>query len=78
MISSVRVIQRGFGTQGSCVEINFQEEVTYLVNCPEMIQRSGLEAKVKYRKLGGVLFTRISAETFQGYPDLIMGVADFG
>ena len=76
--SSVRVIQRGVGNAGNCLEITFYEEFTFLVNVPELMQRASTEMRVRLTKLAGLLFTQVTSGTFQGYPDLLMNTADLG
>lgn len=78
MTSSVRVIQRPFGTQGCCLELSINQEHIFLINAPEVIHRVANETKLRLAKFRGLLFTHVNADTVQGYPDLIMTIADLG
>ena len=74
---SVRVVLHGQSRQSSCLELSCNGSI-YLINCPENIQRVGLEWKLKMNRLNGIFFTHIDVASFFGYPDLFMFASDLG
>lgn len=73
----VRVLLHGHSRQSSCLELSCNGNI-YLFNCPENIQRVGLEWKLKMNKLCGIFFTYVDIASFFGYPDLLMFASDLG